>query len=489
MPAADSTNVTRPPLAYRMAPRTLEEFIGQEHILAPGRMLRRMIEADRFSSIILFGPPGTGKTSLARVIAERTRIPFEKLNAVTSGVADIKRILADTVNPMLNPSGRTLLFIDEIHRFNKAQQDALLPAVEQGVLILIGATTENPFFEVNKALISRSTVFQLYPLEDQDVIQVLRMALMDGERGFGTIDVRPADDALSRIADIANGDARIALNALELAVLTTPPDASGAIVIDRDVVEDCMQRRSLAFDSDGENHYDTISAFIKSMRGSDPDAAVFYLARALHGGEDIEFLARRILICAAEDVGLANPQMLSLALAAYQGSVAVGLPEARLLLAEAAVAVASSPKSNATSAAIWAAEADIQARRTGEVPMHLRNAPAKGMADLGYGKGYRYAHDYPGNIVEQEFLPEAIRGTVYYQPTGNGYEARIREWLDKRREASSAGQGNRRDERKGSTEQDNRRGERKGSARQDNRRDERKGSAGQDEQDDGRSAK
>ncbi|MEA4888295.1 MAG: replication-associated recombination protein A [Clostridiaceae bacterium] len=416
-----------------MAPRSLDEFIGQEHILGSGKMLRRMIEADRLSSIILFGPPGTGKTSLARVVAATTKAGFQKLNAVTAGVADIKRIIADTQNPLLNPSGRTLLFIDEIHRFNKAQQDALLPQVEDGTLILIGATTENPFFEVNKALISRSTVFQLQPLTENHIRTILNMALNDRERGLGQFPIDLEPQALERISNMANGDARIALNALELAVMTTRPGSGGVIVIDREVIEDCMQKRSIAFDHDGESHYDNISAFIKSMRGSDPDAAVFYLARALHGGEDIEFLARRILICAAEDVGLANPQMLPLAMAAYQGIMAVGMPEARIILSEAALAVATSPKSNATIVAIDKAMQDVANRRTGEVPMHLRNAPAEGMAALGYGQGYQYAHDYPGNIVDQEYLPEAIRGTTYYEPYSNGYEARIKDWLDKRR--------------------------------------------------------
>jgi putative ATPase len=435
----DERKDRKEPLAYRMVPRTLDEYVGQEHILGPGRMLRRMIEADRLSSILLFGPPGTGKTALARVIARTTKSGFQKLNAVTSGVADIKRVIADAQNLLMNPSGRTVLFIDEIHRFNKAQQDALLPHVEDGTLILVGATTENPFFEVNKALISRSTVFQLLPLKKEEILRILQAALADVERGLGTypLDFEPA--ALDFLCDRCNGDARIALNGLELAAVTTPASADGRIRVDVPVLEDCLQKRSIAFDHDGESHYDNISAFIKSMRGSDPDAAVFYLARALHGGEDIEFLARRITICAAEDVGMANPSALQVAMAAYQAVMAVGMPEARILLAEAAVMVATSPKSNASYLAIEKALSDVASRRTGEVPMHLRNAPAKGMEALGYSKGYQYAHDFPGHIVDLEYLPAEIAGTVYYEPTANGYEARVREWLERLREAKAKG--------------------------------------------------
>ncbi len=430
----DATTDRKEPLAYRMVPRTLDEFVGQEHILGPGRMLRRMIEADRLSSILLFGPPGTGKTSLARVIARTTRSGFQKLNAVTSGVADIKRVILDAQNLLMNPSGRTVLFIDEIHRFNKSQQDALLPNVEDGTLILVGATTENPFFEVNKALISRSTVFQLQPLTEADILKILHAALADKERGLGNLPLDVEEDAFTFLCDRCNGDARIALNGLELASTTTALSADGRIHVDVPVLEDCMQKRSIAFDHDGESHYDNISAFIKSMRGSDPDAAVFYLARALHGGEDIEFLARRITICAAEDVGMANPSAIQVAMAAYQAIMAIGMPEARIILSEAAIMVATSPKSNASYLAIEKAMADVSSRRTGEVPMHLRNAPAKGMSDLGYGKGYRYAHDFPGHIVDLEYLPEEVRGTHYYEPDTNGYEARIKEWLDKKRE-------------------------------------------------------
>ncbi len=419
---------SKEPLAYRMSPRSLDEYFGQEHIIGKGKMLRRMIEADRLTSIILFGPPGTGKTALARLIAHTTSSGFEKMNAVTAGVAEIKRVIADTKNQLLNPSGRTVLFIDEIHRFNKLQQDALLPHVEDGTLILIGATTENPFFEVNKALISRSTVLSLKPLSEEDIRNILLLALRDKERGLGNEKIDISDEAISYISNLSNGDARIALRALELASITTPVDTEGTVHIDEKILEDCMQKRSIAFDANGESHYDNISAFIKSMRGSDPDAAVFYLARALHGGEDIEFLARRILICASEDVGTANPNALLVAMAAYQGVMSVGMPEARILLSEAAIIVATSPKSNASYLAINKALYDVENKRTGEVPMHLRNAPVKGMESLGYGKDYKYAHDYAGNVVDQQYLPDEIAGTVYYQPGINGYEKKIKDW-------------------------------------------------------------
>jgi len=429
----DNVNPVKEPLSYRMSPRSLDEYVGQEHMMGKGKMLRRMIEADKLSSIILYGPPGTGKTSLARLIAHTTSSGFVKLNAVTAGVAEIKRVISDTQNPILNPSGRTVLFIDEIHRFNKLQQDALLPQVEDGTLILIGATTENPFFEVNKALISRSTIFALKPLSEEDIMRIMEMALHDKERGLGNQLISISKEAMLHISNLSNGDARIALRALELASITTPPDASGTVTINAEVLEDCMQKRSIAFDANGESHYDNISAFIKSMRGSDPDAAVFYLARALHGGEDIEFLARRILICASEDVGMANPSALSVAMAAYQGIMAVGMPEARILLSEAAIVVATSPKSNASYLAINMAMQDVAEKRTGEVPMHLRNAPTKGMKDLGYGVGYKYAHDYDGHIVDLQYLPDEMKGTIYYEPTGIGYEVKIKEWLDQRR--------------------------------------------------------
>lgn len=426
-------NRKKEPLAFRMMPRTLDEFIGQEHIVGEGKLLNRMIKADRISSIILYGPPGTGKTSLARIIANTTKSVFYKLNAVTAGVKDIKQIIEEAENEFLNPSGRCVLFIDEIHRFNKSQQDALLPHVENGLVVLIGATTENPFFEVNKSLISRSTVFMLKPLSEENIIDILKQALNDKERGFGNIDIDIDQKSLLLLARLSGGDARIALNALELAVLTSETDQNGRYVINETVVEECIQKRAVKFDKSSEAHYDNISAFIKSMRGSDPDAALFYLARALYAGETPEFLIRRIIICASEDVGMANPSALTVAVAAAQAIERIGMPEARIILAHAAVMVATSPKSNSCYKGIAAALSDIETKNTGEVPMHLRNAPVDGMAELGYGKGYLYAHDYPGNIVDQEYLPAEMRGTIYYSPSKNGYEAKIHDWLEKRR--------------------------------------------------------
>ena len=413
-----------------MAPRNLDEYVGQEHIVGKGKLLRRMIEADRLSSVILFGPPGTGKTALARVIANCTTSKFRSINAVTSGVGDIKAVIEDAKNPLLSEGRKTVLFIDEIHRFNKLQQDALLPYVEDGTIILVGATTENPFFEVNKALVSRSTVLQLHSLTDDDIVKILKNAIQDKERGYGLTDIRISDSTLAKIAGLSGGDARNSLKALELAVITTPSGADGSISITDEVVSECMQNRTVLFDKDGESHYDNISAMIKSMRGSDPDAAILYLARALAGGEDIEFLARRILICAAEDVGLANPNALLVTSAAYQAAASVGMPEARIPLAEACIIVASSPKSNAAYLAIDKALSDVKSGDTGFVPMHLRNAPAKGMEDLGYAVGYKYAHDYPGHVVKQQYMPDAVLGKKYYEPTDIGYEKRIAEYLD-----------------------------------------------------------
>lgn len=422
------------PLAYRMMPRMLEDFIGQEHIVGKGKLLHRMIQADQISSIILYGPPGTGKTSLARIIANTTKSVFHQLNAVTAGVKDIKQVVEETGNAFLNPAGRCVLFIDEIHRFNKSQQDALLPYVENGLVVLIGATTENPFFEVNKALISRSTVFMLKPLTVENIAQILQQALSDPERGYGQLKIDIDKEALLLLSRLSSGDARVALNALELAVLTSEIDSEGRYTITTGVVEECIQKKVVRFDKSSEAHYDNISAFIKSMRGSDPDAALFYLGRALYAGETPEFLIRRIIICASEDVGMANPNALNLAVSAALAIERIGMPEARILLAHAAVMVATSPKSNSCYKGIDQVISDIESKDTGEVPMHLRNAPASGMSDLGYGKGYLYAHDFPGHIVDQEYLPEEMKGTKYYHPSQNGYEARISEWLQARRD-------------------------------------------------------
>ena len=401
------------PLAYRMRPRTLEEYVGQEHVIGPGKILYRTIKADRLSSIILFGPPGCGKTSLAKVISETTKYKFYKINAVTSGVSDIKRIVEETQNFMLNPAGKSILFIDEIHRFNKLQQDALLPFVENGTIILIGATTENPYFEVNKALISRSMVIKLNPLTEDDIYKILKNAL-ERKDGLGEYNIKIEDSTLKKIADIANGDVRTALNGLEVAVLTTNMAEDGYIHITDEVIKNSIQNRKAIFDKNGDTHYDNISAFIKSMRGSDPDATLFYLARALNGGEDPMFLARRIVICASEDVGLADPQALVIATSAMQAVHMIGMPEARILLAESAVYVANCKKSNATYLGIDKALSDVQNKDTGEIPMHIRNAPVEKMRELGYNEGYLYPHDFPSHWVEQQYLPDKMVGTKYY---------------------------------------------------------------------------
>ena len=401
------------PLAYRMKPKTLDDYVGQEHILGKDKILYRTIKADRLSSIILWGPPGCGKTSLAKVISNTTKYKFTKINAVTAGIGDIKNAIEEAKNVFLNPSGKCILFIDEIHRFNKLQQDALLPYVENGTVILIGATTENPYFEVNKALISRSMVFHLQPLTTQNIFDVLKKALIS-EDGLASYNIKVEDDTLMKIAEVSNGDVRTALNGLELAVLTTQMDADGYIHITNDIAKDCVQSRKAIFDKKGDSHYDNISAFIKSMRGSDPDAAIFYLARAINGGEDPVFIARRIVIAAAEDVGLANPNALVVATSAMQAVTMVGMPEARIILSEAATYVATSPKSNATYLGINRALEDVENKDTGIIPMHIRNAPAEGMANEGYHVGYKYPHDYPGHYVEQQYLPDKMLGTKYY---------------------------------------------------------------------------
>ena len=377
------------------------------------KILYRTIKADRLSSIILFGPPGCGKTSLARVISETTKYKFYKINAVTAGVADIKKVIEETKNFMLNPTGKSILFIDEIHRFNKLQQDALLPYVENGTIILIGATTENPYFEVNKALISRSMVFHLQPLTDEDIFKVLKKSLTS-EDGLGSYNIKIEDETLKKLAITSGGDVRTALNGLEVAVLTTQIDSNGIINITDDILKECVQTRKAVFDKKGDSHYDNISAFIKSMRGSDVDAALFYLARALNAGEDPVFMARRIVIAAAEDVGMANPNALVVATSAMQAVTMVGMPEARIILAEATVYVATSKKSNAAYLGIDKALADVANKDTGTIPMHIRNAPAEGMSKEGYGVGYKYPHDYPNHWVEQQYLPDKMLGTKYY---------------------------------------------------------------------------
>lgn len=401
------------PLAYRMRPKSLDEFVGQEHVVGKDKLLYRTIKADRLSSLILWGPPGCGKTSLAKVISETTKYKFTKLNAVTSGVADIKNAIQEADNPLLNPSGKCILFIDEIHRFNKLQQDALLPYVEDGTVILIGATTENPYFEVNKALISRSMVIKLEPLTKQDIFKVLKNSLTRKE-GLGSYNIKISDETLETIAEVSGGDVRTALNGLEVAVLTTKMGPDGFIEITNEIASQSLNKRKAMFDKSGDSHYDNISAFIKSMRGSDPDATVFYLARALNGGEDPVFLARRMVIAAAEDVGLANPNALTVATSAMQAVTMVGMPESRIILSEAAVYIALSKKSNATYNAINKALEDVSTKDTGTIPMHIRNAPAEGMSEFGYGEGYKYPHDYPGHVVEQQYLPDKMLGTKYY---------------------------------------------------------------------------
>ncbi|MGN1384434.1 MAG: replication-associated recombination protein A [Clostridia bacterium] len=401
------------PLAFRMSPKTLEDYVGQEHILGKDKILYRTIKADRLSSIILWGPPGCGKTSLARVISNTTKYKFTKINAVTAGIGDIKNAIEEAKNTFLNPTGKCILFIDEIHRFNKLQQDALLPYVENGTVILIGATTENPYFEVNKALISRSMVFKLNPLTVENVYEILKKSLVS-EEGLGSYKINIKDETLRKIAETSNGDVRTALNGLEVAVLSTQLDKNGVINITDEIAKECVQTRKAIFDKNGDSHYDNISAFIKSLRGSDPDATLFYLARAINAGEDPVFIARRIVIAAAEDVGMANPNALVVATSAMQAVTMIGMPESRIILADAAVYVATSPKSNAAYLGIDKALEDVATKDTGTIPMHIRNAPAEGMKSEGYGVGYKYPHDYPMHQVKQQYLPDKMLGTKYY---------------------------------------------------------------------------
>lgn len=424
----------RQPLAYRMAPQKLSEYVGQSHLLGKGKLLRRMIEADQLQSILLYGPPGTGKTSLARVIAQTTALPFKRLNAVTAGVSELKQTIEQARNPLLTPEGRVVLFIDEIHRFNKLQQDALLPAVEEGLIILIGATTENPFFEVNKALVSRATLFKLEPLSQAEIQTILNQALTD-PRGYAGLPIKVSPEAMAYWTNRSNGDARIALNALELAVSTTPPNAAGEQIIDLEVAQACIQMRAAGYDATGDAHYDTISALIKSIRGSDPDAALFYLGLALSGGEDLSFLARRLVISAAEDIGMAQPMALMIAQAGAQAVRELGLPEARIPLAEVTVFLACSPKSNAAYQGINEVLADLRAGRTGSIPMHLRNAPLSGMQEAGYGVGYQYAHEGENHFVLERYLPDEWLGRRYYRPSDQGYEGKqIKQTLSAQRQ-------------------------------------------------------
>jgi putative ATPase len=412
------------PLAARMRPRTLGEYLGQQHILGPGKLLRRAIESDRLTSIILYGPPGSGKTSLAQIIASTTESYFERLSGVESSVADIRRVAASAALRKRSNGGRTILFIDEIHRFNKAQQDVLLPDVESGNLGLIGATTHNPFFYVNSPLVSRSQVFQLEPLSREDLVRAMNCALNDPERGFGKLKIKADQAALEFLAEASDGDARRSLNALEIAVLTTAADADGVIKLDRSVAQESIQKKAVTYDAGETEHYDTISAFIKSMRGSDPDAALYWLAKMLYAGEDIRFVARRIVIAASEDVGMADPNALVIAVAAQQAVEFVGLPEAQIPLAHAAVYVATAPKSNRAWAGLSKAMEDVKQGRILAVPKYLRGTGSK---LLGEGAGYKYAHDYERGYVPQAYLPE---GRIYYEPTQNGFERRVKERLD-----------------------------------------------------------
>ncbi|HKS37457.1 MAG TPA: replication-associated recombination protein A [Verrucomicrobiae bacterium] len=411
-----------------MRPRTLQELAGQTHILGPGQLLQRAIEADRIQSLIFYGPPGTGKTSLAQIIANHTRSKFERLSGVESNVADMRRVLASAAHRLENTGQATILFIDEIHRFNKAQQDVLLPDVEAGVVRLIGATTHNPFFFVNSPLVSRSQIFELRPLGEEDLYALLKRALADDQRGLGQMKVQADDNALRHLAKVADGDARKALNSMEIAVLTTPPAEDGIIRIDLAVAEQCIQKKAVVYDGDGDAHYDTISAFIKSMRGSDPDAALYWLAKMIHAGEDPRFIARRIVIHAAEDVGLADPMALVLANAAFQAAEFIGWPEARIPIAEAVIYIATAHKSNSTILAIDAALADVRSGRTLPVPEHLRDAHYSGAKRLGHGEGYRYAHDFPEHFVVQEHLGADRK---YYEPTDQGLEKNIKERVER----------------------------------------------------------
>ncbi len=419
------------PLASRLRPKTLDEVVGQQHIIGKGKLLYRAIKADKLGSIIFYGPPGTGKTTLAKVIANTTSAEFLQINATSAGKKDMEEVIEKAKNNAGMYGKKTILFVDEIHRFNKGQQDYLLPFVEDGTIILIGATTENPYFEVNGALISRSRIFELKSLQTKDIKELILRAVNDKERGMGSYNAKIDDDALEFLADMANGDARAALNAIELGILTTDRGEDGIIHITLEVAGECIQKRPVRYDKTGDNHYDTISAFIKSMRGSDPDAAVYYLARMLYAGEDVKFIARRIMICAAEDVSNADPQALVVAVSAAQAVERLGMPEGRIVLAQAAAYVASAPKSNSAIMAIDDAMASVQNEKISGVPNHLKDAHYKSAGKLGHGNGYKYAHDYLNHYVEQQYLPDELVGRKFYVPSENGYEKNIREYFDK----------------------------------------------------------
>ena len=420
------------PLAVRMRPESLEEFVGQQHIVGKGKLLYRAIKADRLPSAIFYGPPGTGKTTLARIIANETKYAFKQLNAVTAGVKEIREIANEAQNYILNPKGRVILFFDEIHRLNKGQQDVLLPYVENGTIILIGATTENPYFEVNKALLSRTTLFKFHPLKDEDIRLIIERCLCDKGKGLGNYKIKIDNEAIEHFINMSDGDARVVLNALELVTLTTEPDKDGYINITLEVAQECIQQKALKYDKDGDNRYDIVSAFIKSMRNyMEPDAVLHWLARLIESGEKPEYIARRIIIAAAEDVGLANPAALQVAVAAAQAVERVGWPEARIILAEAALMVACSPKSNAVYMGIEKALEAVRNKKIGEVPRDLRDSHYKGAKELGHGKGYKYSHDYPGARAVQQYMPYELQGTRYYFPKDSGAEARIKQRLEK----------------------------------------------------------
>lgn len=429
----ETAQETESPLASRLRPRRLDEVVGQQHIIGKDKLLYRAIKADKIGSIIFYGPPGTGKTTLAKVIANTTSAEFKQINATVAGKKDMEDVVKEAKESLGMYGKKTILFVDEIHRFNKGQQDYLLPFVEDGTLILIGATTENPYFEVNGALLSRSRIFELKPLEKDDIKELLRRAVTDEERGMGTYGARIDEEALEFLADVANGDARAALNAIELGIMTTERGADGIIRVDLAVAQECIQKRAVRYDKSGDNHYDTISAFIKSMRGSDPDAAVYYLARMLEAGEDIKFIARRIMICASEDVGNADPMALVVATNASLATERIGMPEARIILAQAALYVATAPKSNSAISAIDAAIKTVSDGKGYSVPAHLRDSHYKGSADLGRGMGYKYPHEYDGNYVKQQYLPDALVGETFYVPTHNGHERKITEYLEDKR--------------------------------------------------------